>query len=75
MDIDQSAVFFVGAILTCLGFSVVAVTVLFLNNLFSKYWKPIEWRIIKEWDYRYAYQQEPVVEDKKDDKPTIKTGT
>ena len=74
MDIDQSAVFFVGSILTCLGFSVVAVTVLFLNNLFSKYWKPIEWRIIKEWDYRYAYQQEPVVKDKKDDKPTIKTG-
>jgi hypothetical protein len=72
MDIDQSAIFFVGSILTCMGFIVVALTVLLLNNIFSKYWKPIQWRVFKEFDYHYTFQQEPKIDDKQpkqDDKP------
>jgi len=78
MDIDQSAIFFVGSILVCLGFVVVAITVLFLNNIYSKYWKPIEWRIFKMIDYHYPYVHEPQMEIKVDDKqnkPVDKTGT
>ena len=78
MDIDQSAIFFVGSILVCLGFVVIAITVLFLNNIYSKYWKPIEWRVFNMIDYNYQFQQEPIVENKKDDKTlkaVNKTGT
>jgi hypothetical protein len=43
MDMDQAAVFLAGSILTCLGFIVVAMAILVINNLCSKYWKPIAW--------------------------------
>jgi len=43
MDMDQAAVFLAGSILTCLGFIVVAMAILVINNLCSKYWKPITW--------------------------------
>jgi len=43
MDMDQAAVFLAWAILTCLGFIVVAMAILVINNLCSKYWKPITW--------------------------------
>lgn len=41
MEIESCAMFLVGAILTCCGASVIAVTILFLNHLFSKYWKTV----------------------------------
>jgi hypothetical protein len=75
MDINQSAIFFVGSILICFGFSVVAITVLFLNNIYSKYWKPIEWRIFNMIDYHNPYAQEPQMETKKDDKSADKART
>ena len=43
MDVNQAAVFLAGSILTGLGFIVVAGVILIVNNLFSKFWKPIEW--------------------------------
>jgi len=43
MDMDQAAVFLAGSILTMLGFIVVVIGILIINNLFSKYWKPVQW--------------------------------
>jgi hypothetical protein len=43
MDMDQAAVFLAGSILTCLGFIIVVMAILVINNLCSKYWKPIKW--------------------------------
>ena len=40
---DQAAVFFAGSILTGLGFIVVVICILIINNLFYEYWKPIKW--------------------------------
>ena len=40
---DQASVFLAGSILTGLGFIVIAITVLVINNLCSKYWRPIKW--------------------------------
>jgi len=40
---DQAAVFLAGSILTMLGFIVVVIGILIINNLFSKYWKPVQW--------------------------------
>ena len=42
MDIDASANFLVGAVLMDLGFCVLAIALVFINNIFSKYWKPIQ---------------------------------
>jgi len=46
MDMDQAAVFLAGSILTMLGFVVLVVGILTINNLFSKYWKPVK---LYEW--------------------------
>jgi hypothetical protein len=43
MDMDQASVFLAGSILTCLGFIVIAIAVLVVNNLLAKYWKPVKW--------------------------------
>lgn len=45
MDIDQASTFFVGSILVMLGFIVVAAGVVVINNLFAKYWKPVNWTL------------------------------
>ena len=57
MDITGAAVFLVGTLLIGLGFCVMAAMMLFLNNIFSKYWKPITWRIN---DMFVEYQPLPV---------------
>ena len=41
MDMDQSAVFLAGSILTALGFIVVIAAIVAVNNLLHKYWKPV----------------------------------
>jgi hypothetical protein len=41
MDIDQSATFLAGSILTALGFVVIIIAVIFVNNILHKYWKPV----------------------------------
>jgi hypothetical protein len=41
MDMDQAAVFLAGSILTALGFLVVIATVIVVNNLLHKFWKPV----------------------------------
>lgn len=43
MDINQAAVFLAGSLLIGLGVGFIGVVVVFLNNIFSKYWKPIQW--------------------------------
>jgi len=41
MDMDQAAVFLAGSILTALGFVVVVIGMVVINNIISRYWKPI----------------------------------
>ena len=41
MDMDQSAVFLAGSILTALGFIVFVIAVVAINNILHKYWKPV----------------------------------
>jgi hypothetical protein len=41
MDMDQSAVFLAGSILTALGFVALVVAVVVVNNILHKYWKPV----------------------------------
>lgn len=41
MDMNQAAVFLAGSILTALGFIVVVAAAVAINNILSKYWKPV----------------------------------
>lgn len=41
MDMDQSAVFLAGSILTILGIIIVVMGIVTINNILYKYWKPI----------------------------------
>ena len=41
MDMDQAAVFLSGSILTAIGFVVIIIAVVFVNNVLHKYWKPV----------------------------------
>ena len=41
MDMDQAAVFLGGSILTMLGFLVVVAGIVAINNIISRYWKPV----------------------------------
>ena len=52
MNMDQAAVWLSGSILAMLGFVVIVIGVLIINNLFYKYWKPVQW---VKYDYRPVY--------------------
>jgi hypothetical protein len=42
MDIEQAAIFFTGSILTMLGFVVIVMGVVVINNILHKYWRPVK---------------------------------
>jgi hypothetical protein len=43
MDMDTAATFLAGSILTMMGFIVVVIGIVVINNIFHKYWKPVQW--------------------------------
>ena len=43
MDIDQAAVFLASTILTALGFIVIVIATVVINNIIHKYWKSFGW--------------------------------
>jgi hypothetical protein len=58
MTVDSAATFFVASILVGFGVIVIAMILLALNNLFSRFWKPIKWSL-----YLPAYPiEEPKLE-------------
>ena len=66
MDIDQAAVFLAGSILTGLGFVVVVITAVVINNIIHKYWKSFGWNFFPA--YMQKEQKEMVYEEPKLDK-------
>ena len=62
MDMDQAAVFLAGSILTALGFIVVVAAIVAVNNIISKYWKPVRIFTSDSWNLnppvRYATEDE-----------------
>jgi hypothetical protein len=43
MDMDTAAVFMAASILTVIGFIVIAIGFIVVNNLIAKYWKDLGW--------------------------------
>lgn len=50
MEIQSTVSFLVGSILTCFGLLAFVVTIVIVNNIFAKYWKPIKWQIFQHHD-------------------------
>jgi hypothetical protein len=65
MDIDQAAVFLAGSILTGLGFVVVVVTAVVINNIIHKYWKSFGWNFFPVWIDKEPMRFEETKLDKK----------
>lgn len=61
MNIDQAAVFLASTILTALGFIVIVIAAVVINNIFHKYWKSFGWNLLP----LYMQKQETVVEETK----------
>ena len=61
MDIDQSAVFLAGSILTALGFIVIVIAAVVINNIIHKYWKSFGWKLFPV----YLDKDPPVYEEPK----------
>jgi hypothetical protein len=51
MDMDQAAVFLAGSILTALGVIVVVAAAVVINNIISKYWKPVRIFTPDSWNF------------------------
>jgi hypothetical protein len=66
MDIDQAAVFLAGSILTALGFVVIVIAAVVVNNIIYKYWKSWGWNFLP--DYMQREQETVVHEEPKLDK-------
>jgi hypothetical protein len=41
MDMDQAAVFLAGSVLTALGFIVVVIGLVVINNIIARHWRPV----------------------------------
>ena len=61
MDIDQAAVFLAGTILTALGFVIIVIAAIVINNIIHKYWKRFGWNLLP----LYMQKQETVIEETK----------
>lgn len=71
MDVDSAATFLSCAILFGAGFAILGITVIFLNNIVHKYWKPVRiftadsWAPFSSLDHtRFAEPQEVKTVDK-----------
>ena len=65
MDIDQAAVFLAGSILTGLGFVVIVVAAVVINNIIHKYWKSFGWKFFPMYVERETVRFEETKLDKK----------
>jgi hypothetical protein len=77
MTVEQAGNFLIGSILAGMGFCVITIAILVINNLFHKYWKPVTWGFIPDslkGNYRFQHPHdhveayEPKIEPTLDDK-------
>lgn len=62
MDIEQMAYFLSGSILLMLGFIVVAMGVVAINNIFAAYWQPVKLFTPDSWKGFYPPYREEVID-------------
>lgn len=60
MDITSAGIFFVGTILYGMGIVILAAVLVVVNNIFSKFWKPID--VLRFTDYPPKQKQTEFVD-------------
>lgn len=65
MDMDQAAVFLAGSILTGLGFIAIIASLVVVNNIIAKYWKPIKWTTLPTAMQPYRFAEPHEIEEPK----------
>jgi hypothetical protein len=64
MDVDVAAEILAGSILTGLAFVVFVITVVVINNIIAKYWKPVRIFTADSWNFnapaRFVEEQEKI---------------
>lgn len=73
MDMDQAAVFLSGSILTAMGFIVVIIAIVFVNNILHKYWKPVRIFTTDSWTAMNPPQRFATAEDMEKIAPQLDT--
>jgi hypothetical protein len=53
MEIQSTISFLVGSILFSFGVVVISCMIVAVNNIFSKFWKPIKWQLYQPVEYRF----------------------
>jgi hypothetical protein len=72
MDMDQAAVFLAGSILTAIGGVVIVAAVVAINNIISRYWKPVRIFTADSWNLGHSTRfAEPHELDKRNE-PSVK---
>jgi hypothetical protein len=63
MDVNQAAMFLAGSLLVGIAGIIIAGTVLILNNLFHKFWKPVKMVAYHQPKYEEQTKVAPVFDD------------
>jgi len=58
MDMDSAAYFLSGAILTMLGFIIVAMGIVAINNIFAHYWQPVKFFLYNNYNPTFVTEEE-----------------
>jgi hypothetical protein len=54
MNLEQAAIFLTGGILTMLGFIVIVIGIVVINNILHKYWKPVKFLYYDNYPPRFV---------------------
>lgn len=66
MDIDVAAVFLASTILMSLGFIIIVIAAVVVNNIIHKYWKSFGWQLFPVYiDKKEVVYEEPKMEKNK----------
>jgi hypothetical protein len=57
MNLDQAAIFLTGSILTMLGFIVIVIGIVVINNILHKYWKPVKFLYYDSYPPRFIDEE------------------
>jgi len=58
MDVENAAGILAGSILTMIALIVVVIGIVVINNILSRYWKPVKWVKYDNLPPRFASQEE-----------------
>jgi hypothetical protein len=58
MNLDQAAIFFTGSILTMLGFVVIVIGVVAINNILHRYWRPVKFFYYDSYPPRFINEED-----------------